>query len=102
MNKSKNISIIFGAKGLIGSELYNKLKIRGDNVVAVDIKKFSGGGGVIKKKDYIKLDGVDYHRFLKKLKNEKYNFLNLFFLQIYIEKNPSNIDLKTFFSKKQV
>jgi hypothetical protein len=89
MNKSKNISIIFGAKGLIGSELYNKLKIRGDNVVAVDIKKLSGGG-VIKKKDYINLDGIDYHRFLKKLKNEKYNFLNLFFLQMYIEKNPSN------------
>ena len=43
MNKSKNILIIFGAKDLIGSELYNKLKIRGDNVVAVDIKKLSGG-----------------------------------------------------------
>ena len=66
----ENLSIVVGAKGLIGATLCKKLKERGDYLISLDIDNINSN-------------------FISKLKKKNLKNINIFFTQIYNDKNSN-------------
>jgi hypothetical protein len=66
----ENLSIVVGAKGLIGTTLCKKLKERGDYLISLDINNINSN-------------------FISKLKKKNLQNINIFFTQIYNDKNSN-------------
>jgi hypothetical protein len=91
-NYSKVLSIIFGAKGLLGSELYCQLKKRGDILIALDKGPDSER---IEESEYLDINDTKYNRIQDQILTNNYSSLNIFFSQMYTEKVNDNLkDLK--------
>ncbi|QDD01769.1 SDR family oxidoreductase [Candidatus Methylopumilus planktonicus] len=86
---SKALSIILGAKGLLGSELYTQIKKRGDIVVALDKGSDSER---IDKSEYVDINDLKSNQIHDQISKNNYNAINIFFAQMYTEK--ANASLK--------